>query len=160
MVALICENEEINLNWIQNGKGGMFTVSNISENYVNNQNGNGNLALNGKLALNGNSINININNHFPTPIKHRKLDKENIIKEVVDDRCNDRQRKLDKIFTSKVTGIPIMFLLLAMVLYITIIGANYPSDFLSYIFAKGGEYLYEFLNYISLPSYIISLICF
>ena len=91
-----------------------------------------------------NIINININNHFPTPIKHRKLDKENIIKEVVDDRCNDRQRKLDKIFTSKVTGIPIMFLLLAMVLYITIIGANYPSDFLSYIFAKGGEYLYEF----------------
>jgi hypothetical protein len=60
-IALICENEEINLNWIQNGKGGMFTVSNISENYVNNQNGNGNLALNGKLALNGNSINININ---------------------------------------------------------------------------------------------------
>lgn len=30
---------------------------------------------------------------------------------------------------------------------------------MSYIFAKGGEYLYEFLNYISLPSYIISLIC-
>lgn len=111
------------------------------------------------LDILNNIINININNHFSTPIKHRKLDKENIIKEVVDDRCNDRQRKLDKIFTSKVTGIPIMFLLLAMVLYITIIGANYPSDFLSYIFAKGGEYLYEFLNYISLPSYIISLIC-
>jgi hypothetical protein len=54
-IALICEKEEINLNWIQSGKGGMFTIANINENIVTNQNGNGNLALNGK------SINININ---------------------------------------------------------------------------------------------------
>ena len=57
-IALICENEEINLNWIQSGKGGMFTVSSINENIVTNQNGNGNLALNGK------SINININKDY------------------------------------------------------------------------------------------------
>ena len=26
-IALICEKEEINLNWIQSGKGGIFTVN-------------------------------------------------------------------------------------------------------------------------------------
>ncbi len=40
---------------------------------------------------------------------------------------------LDKIVTSKTWGFPIMFLLLAVVLWITITGANYPSKFLAYL---------------------------
>lgn len=42
-----------------------------------------------------------------------------------------RDRKLDRIFTSKLTGFPIMFLLLALIFWITIQGANVPSQFLS-----------------------------
>ncbi len=38
---------------------------------------------------------------------------------------------LDKLVTNKWTGFPIMFLLLALVLWLTVVGANYPSDFLS-----------------------------
>ncbi len=39
--------------------------------------------------------------------------------------------KIDKIVTSKIWGFPIMFLVLALVLWITIIGANYPSSMLA-----------------------------
>ena len=38
--------------------------------------------------------------------------------------------KIDKIVTSKIFGFPIMFLLLGLILWITIIGANYPSSLL------------------------------
>jgi len=39
--------------------------------------------------------------------------------------------RIDKILTSKIWGFPIMFLILAMVLWLTIIGANYPSSMLA-----------------------------
>lgn len=46
--------------------------------------------------------------------------------------CSDwRDRKLDRILTSRLTGIPIMILLLMIVFWITITGANYPSELLS-----------------------------
>lgn len=43
----------------------------------------------------------------------------------------ERDQKLDRILTSHRTGIPIMLLLLAAVLWLTITGANYPSELLS-----------------------------
>ncbi|WOC33419.1 MULTISPECIES: ferrous iron transport protein B [Caproicibacterium] len=42
-----------------------------------------------------------------------------------------RERKLDHLLTSRATGIPIMLALLAAVLWLTITGANYPSDLLA-----------------------------
>lgn len=42
-----------------------------------------------------------------------------------------RDRKLDHLLTSRKTGIPIMLVLLAVVLWMTITGANYPSELLS-----------------------------
>lgn len=50
---------------------------------------------------------------------------------------------IDKIVTSKWLGIPIMFLLLAFVFWITIIGANIPSQFLSSILI---DKVYPFLK--------------
>lgn len=44
---------------------------------------------------------------------------------------NDRDRRLDKILTSKRTGFPIMLLLLLGIFWLTIVGANYPSQLLS-----------------------------
>ena len=38
--------------------------------------------------------------------------------------------KIDKIITSKVWGFPLMFLILGVVLWLTIVGANYPSSML------------------------------
>lgn len=42
-----------------------------------------------------------------------------------------RDRRLDRIFTSRLTGIPVMLLLLAGVFWLTLAGANYPSQLLS-----------------------------
>lgn len=44
---------------------------------------------------------------------------------------NNKDRTLDKFLTSKLTGIPIMLLLLFFVFWVTIVGANYPSSLLS-----------------------------
>ena len=42
-----------------------------------------------------------------------------------------RDRRLDRLLTSRATGIPVMLLLLGLVFWITIAGANAPSAFLS-----------------------------
>ncbi len=44
---------------------------------------------------------------------------------------NERDRRLDRIFTSRVTGYPVMIGLLALIFWLTITGANYPSRLLS-----------------------------
>lgn len=46
---------------------------------------------------------------------------------------NDIDSKIDQIVTSKRWGFPIMFLILGVVLWLTIVGSNYPSQFLSYV---------------------------
>jgi ferrous iron transport protein B len=43
----------------------------------------------------------------------------------------DLDRMMDTLVTSRWTGFPIMFLILAVVFWITVVGANYPSQFLS-----------------------------
>lgn len=42
-----------------------------------------------------------------------------------------RDRKIDRLLTGRLTGIPLMLLLLGFVLWLTITGANYPSALLS-----------------------------
>lgn len=48
-----------------------------------------------------------------------------------DPDCRRRDRRIDRLLTSRVTGIPVMLLLLALVFWITVQGANYPSAWLS-----------------------------
>ena len=45
-----------------------------------------------------------------------------------------RDLKIDKILTSKIFGIPIMILFLGLIFWITIVGANYPSEWLFSVF--------------------------
>ena len=47
------------------------------------------------------------------------------------DDYNKKDRKIDKILSSKILGIPIMLSFLCMIFWITIVGANYPSEMLS-----------------------------
>ncbi len=42
-----------------------------------------------------------------------------------------RDRRLDKILTGRLTGFPVMLLLLALIFWLTVSGANYPSQLLS-----------------------------
>lgn len=44
---------------------------------------------------------------------------------------NERDRKIDRFLTSKTTGIPTMILLFGIIFWLTISGANYPSQLLS-----------------------------
>ncbi len=69
-----------------------------------------------------------------------------------------RDRKIDKLLTSKLTGIPIMLLLFGVIFYITIIGANYPSELLSYAFAQVQEWLYGFFDLIHSPPFLTGLL--
>lgn len=48
---------------------------------------------------------------------------------------NARDRRLDRLLTSKATGIPIMLALLFLIFWITISGANYPSELLFRMFS-------------------------
>lgn len=51
-----------------------------------------------------------------------------------------RDRKLDRILLATKTGIPIMLIFLGVILWITIIGANYPSELLGrLLFGLGGK---------------------
>lgn len=54
---------------------------------------------------------------------------------VENEMYNRFDRKLDKILTSRATGIPLMLLLLGLVFWLTISGANYPSQALSNLFS-------------------------
>ncbi len=65
-----------------------------------------------------------------------------------------RDRKLDRIFLSKRFGIPVMILLLGIVLWITIIGANYPSDLLGKILFGFGDILSVSLQKIHAPHWL------
>ena len=61
---------------------------------------------------------------------------------------------LDKLLTNKLTGIPIMIIMLMAIFWISIVGANYPSDFLFDIFTKFGNFLKDFCIDINIPKFI------
>ena len=82
---------------------------------------------------------------------------ENICKHVVFFKKKDykaRDRKIDKILTSKKYGIPIMILFLGIIFWLTIVGANYPSQILSNLFAIGEEKLIMFFGFINAPNWV------
>ena len=70
----------------------------------------------------------------------------------------NRDRKIDKILTSKKYGIPIMILFLLLIFWITIVGANYPSQFLFSIFGNIQEKLIEFATYIHCPEWLSNML--
>ena len=72
------------------------------------------------------------------------------------DRKLSRDRKIDRILTGKLTGIPIMFLMLLGILWITVTGANYPSAMLSEFFGNAELLLYNGLSSIGIPEIINS----
>ena len=65
-----------------------------------------------------------------------------------------RDRKLDKIFLSRHIGIPIMIILFGVILWITITGANYPSDLLGTFLFRIGDKMSYGLDKINAPSWL------
>ena len=68
-----------------------------------------------------------------------------------------KERIIDKWLTNKITGIPIMLLLLFLILWVTISLANIPSDFLYEKFFEFEDILYNFLVDIHLPIWITDM---
>lgn len=71
---------------------------------------------------------------------------------------NNHSLKFDKILTSKKTGIPIMLIIFALLFWITAVGANYPSEWLSMLFGYIKEKLYLLFSIINAPDFITGLI--
>lgn len=69
-------------------------------------------------------------------------------------KYNLKDRKIDAILTSKYFGYPIMLLLLAAVFWITIVGANYPSQILSDFLFWIQDRLTDFFTFIHAPQWL------
>ena len=69
-----------------------------------------------------------------------------------------RDRKIDRILTSKRFGIPIMLAMLGCVFWITIVGANYPSQWLAWIFDVGKEWIRDFFVTVGFPQFLNNLL--
>jgi ferrous iron transport protein B len=76
-----------------------------------------------------------------------------------EEKYSKRDEKLDKILTGKIFAFPCMALLLALVFYITITLANYPSELLSMFFGKFEEWIRHLLTRTVCPSWLCSLVC-
>lgn len=63
-------------------------------------------------------------------------------------------RRLDKILTSKLTGYPVMLILLALVFWLTITGANYPSVLISKGLFWVQDRLTDFFQFIHAPDWL------
>ena len=93
-------------------------------------------------------------------------DDSDIIKQVFEEcvsfsgvnNVQKRTEKLDKLLTSKTTGIPIMLLLCAVLFWITAVGANYPSEWLSAFFEYLKGRLYFFAEAVKLPAFISGIL--
>ena len=68
-----------------------------------------------------------------------------------------RTEKLDKILTSKLTGIPIMLLLFGLLFWLTAVGANYPSELLGSLFDYIKQGLYSLFDLLQSPAFIKGL---
>ena len=83
---------------------------------------------------------------------------EEITNKVVVNATCKTTRKIDRILTNRITGIPIMVCMLISILYISIVGANYPSSILFNMFSSLKTVFNSFLISIHLPSFITDLL--
>lgn len=92
-----------------------------------------------------------------TTVKAAEKTANNVLK-FTKQNYSQKDRKIDKIITSKTLGFPIMFIMLAVIFWITITGANYPSEFLSSIFFYLEDKLFELLILITSSPLIADMI--
>ena len=74
------------------------------------------------------------------------------------EKYSRRDQRLDRILTGKLTGFPIMLLMLLVIFWLTISGANYPSALLAEGLFALGEVLRSLCTALVLPDWLISLL--
>lgn len=70
----------------------------------------------------------------------------------------EKDRKIDRVLTGRWTAYPVMLLLLAGVFYLTVVGANYPSEWLAEQFARLGELLRRGLVRSNAPPHLVGIL--
>ena len=87
---------------------------------------------------------------------------ESIAKEVVSvEKATDmRREKIDRVLTGRIFAYPVMLLLLLLIFWITIVGANYPSSFLSDLFSSFEMPLCRFLQGLGAPQFLTEMLVF
>lgn len=76
----------------------------------------------------------------------------------VDARIPDRDRRIDAILTSRRYGIPIMLALIALVFFLTITGANVPSEWLSYLLFACAQPLSDLITWLGAPEWLRAML--
>ncbi len=69
-----------------------------------------------------------------------------------------RDSRLDRIVTGRRAGIPLMLLLLMLIFWLTITGANAPSRFLSNMLFRVGDVLRAFLTRMRMPAWLLGVL--
>lgn len=71
---------------------------------------------------------------------------------------DSKDRFIDRILTSKITGFPIMILMLLGIFWITIVGANYPSEVIASGLFWAQDRLIDFFSYIHSPAWLSEML--
>ncbi|QIB27094.1 nucleoside recognition domain-containing protein [Caloranaerobacter azorensis] len=96
----------------------------------------------------------NISDSIVTTIYEKAEEIANEVLMIEDKKKINWDKKIDDILTSKIFGYPIMLLLLGLIFWITIQGANYPSQLLGKILFGLENKLTEFFMYINAPYWL------
>lgn len=97
------------------------------------------------------------NNYIRERILELNYEKAKTLKDkyITEDKKKlNRDSKIDDIVTSRIWGIPLMLLLLGIVFWITIEGANYPSELLANVLFGFQDVLTKWFNAIGAPSWL------
>ncbi|MBQ2841135.1 MAG: ferrous iron transporter B [Oscillospiraceae bacterium] len=105
------------------------------------------------------------NNSFPSFVSSEEIVAEaeriyNMCVKTSDCGYTEKARKFDRLLTSRITGFPIMLVMLAIIFWITIEGANLPSSLLSQFLFRLEMPLYDFLVAVNLPHALSEAITF
>ena len=84
----------------------------------------------------------------------------NLSVEFTNPKYAENDRRIDRILTGKLTGIPLMLLMLMFVFWITIYAANIPSVVLSQSFSKIESLLFNIFCFFDVPKSITNLVVF
>jgi ferrous iron transport protein B len=74
------------------------------------------------------------------------------------EKYNHTERRIDSILTSRIFGIPIMIALLGIVFWLTITGANIPSEMIANFLFWVEDRLTDFFVWVDTPSWVHSLL--
>ena len=117
-----------------------------------------------KIIADANSLRIDLGNELHDSLMESIYkDASNIASKVVtrkeESKKYDWDQKLDKLITSRWFGLPLMFLMLAVVFWLTIEGANVPSAFLASILVDSGHaFLKDLFISMSIPNFVTGIL--